>query len=124
MSNNASQQGFTLVEVLVSLLIFSTAILGLMHAGTQNLNAVYVAEQKQIAGIIADNQLILALHTELEISAGTQKDSVDMDGRIWNWQILIKKTPQAGFYQLDIIVREQGSEQIIVSRTAYAQGRL
>ncbi|PHR93166.1 MAG: type II secretion system protein GspI [Robiginitomaculum sp.] len=117
------QRGFTLVEVLVSLVIFSTAIIGLMQAGTQNARAVYIAQQKQLAGMIADNQLILATHTNAPTQIGTQQDSVQMAGRQWHWQIRTEETSQAGFYKLIITIREDGSEQIIMTRTAYSEGR-
>lgn len=116
-----SERGFTLVEVLVALLIFSTAILGLMRAGTQNIRAVQIAEQKQIAGIIADNQLILALHKDGALSVGTQQDKVNMAHRDWHWQIRTETTSQAGFLKLTVSVREDGSEQIVLTRTAYLQ---
>ena len=37
MRRGSNAGGFTLVEVLAALLIFSTAILGLMSAGTENI---------------------------------------------------------------------------------------
>jgi len=118
------QDGFTLIEVLAALLIFSTAIMGLMHAGTQNIRAVQVLEQKQIAGIIADNQLLLALNSQDPISTGTRQDDVQMAGRDWLWKIRTEDTGTAGFYRLTVEIKEKTSEQILISRTAFAARRL
>lgn len=114
------QEGFTLVEVLAALLIFSTAIMGLMHAGTQNIRTVQVLEQKQLAGIVADNQLLLAINNTDPISVGTNQDSVQMVGREWLWTIRTEDTDTAGFYRLTVEVKKKGSEQILIKRTAFA----
>ena len=114
------QDGFTLIEVLAALLIFSTAIMGLMHAGTENIRAVQVLERKQLAGIVADNQLLLALNSETPIRPGTQQDDVEMSDRDWLWKIRTEDTGTAGFYRLTVEVKEKTSEQILISRTAFA----
>ncbi|MBL4853977.1 MAG: type II secretion system minor pseudopilin GspI [Robiginitomaculum sp.] len=117
------QAGFTLIEVLASLLIFSTAILGLMHAGTENIRAMSVLEQKQLAGIIADNQLLLALNRPEPPRVGAQQDSGEMGGRDWNWRIQTEDTGTAGFFKLTITVQEKTSEQILMTRTAFASSK-
>ncbi len=118
--NHAGEKGFTLVEVLAALLIFSTAILGLMHAGTENIRAMNAVEQKQIAGIVADNQLILALNNEAPLRRGSQQDSSKMAGREWHWQIRTEQTEEPDFYKLTATVRLQNAEQILLTRTAFA----
>lgn len=118
--SRTGEKGFTLVEVLAALLIFSTAILGLMHAGTENIRAMNAIEQKQIAGIVADNQLILALNNEAPLRRGSQQDSSKMAGREWHWQISTEQTEEPGFYKLTATVRLQSSEQILLTRTAFA----
>ncbi len=114
------EAGFTLIEVLAALLIFSTAIMGLMHAGTENIRAVQVLEKKQLAGIVADNQLLLALNAQTEIKPGTNQDDVQLAGRDWLWKIRTEDTGTSGFYRLTVEVKEKTSEQILVSRTAFS----
>ena len=121
--DKSRENGFTLVEVLVALVIFSTAILGLLNAGTKNIQAVSILEQKQIAGIVADNQLILAMNSEEGLKIGTQTDIVEMDGRKWSWRILTEATEQVGFFKLTINVNIDGFEQVIISRIAFVQAK-
>jgi len=120
---NKPQNGFTLVEVLVALVIFSTAILGLLSAGTKNIQAVSILEQKQIASIVADNQLILAINSGNALRIGVQTNISEMDGRKWQWRILTEATDQRGFYKLTIEVNQEQNEQIIISRIAFAQSK-
>jgi general secretion pathway protein I len=113
------EDGFTLVEVLTSLLIFSTAILGLMHAGTENIRAVGIIEQKQTASIIADNQLILAMNNLRIQNTGTTKEVVEINGQKWEWELKVEETEQAGFGKLTINIRQDDSERVILTRTAF-----
>jgi general secretion pathway protein I len=116
----SSESGFTLVEVLASLLIFSIAILGLMHAGAENIKAVRLVEQKQIAGIIADNQLILAQTDERGLRLGTSQEVVEMSGQKWDWELRVEETDLDGFLRLVVNVREENQDRLLISRTAFA----
>ena len=117
---NTHQAGFTLIEVLVALLIFSTAIMGLMHAGTENIRAVSILEQKQLAGIVADNQLLLALNRPGQgIKIGSQLDGGEMGGRDWLWKIRTENSGTPDFYRITITVKEKKSEQVLATRTAF-----
>jgi len=115
-----SENGFTLVEVLASLVIFSTAILGLMHAGAENIKAVQLIEQKQIAGIVADNQLILAQTAERGLRLGTSQDVVEMGGQKWDFELRIEETDLDGFVRLVVNVHEENQDRVMISRTAFA----
>ncbi len=111
------EEGFTLVEVLAALLIFSFAIIGLTRAGTESVRAVSVLKDKSYAGIVADNQLIRARIKPLEVGAKTGEESVS--GNAYQWRVETSKTESAGFYRLIVTVNEAKSEQIIITRTAF-----
>lgn len=111
------EEGFTLVEVLAALLIFSFAIIGLTRAGTESVRAVSVLKDKSYAGIVADNQLIRARIKPLEVGVKTGEESVS--GKAYDWRIETSKTESAGFYRLIVTVNEVDSEQIIITRTAF-----
>ncbi len=103
------------------MLIFSTAILGLVKAGTENIKAVNQVQKKQVAGMIADNQLILAIINKENIGVGVRQDFVAMGGREWQWKIRTEKTSQPDFFKLTVEVREKNQEQIVLRRTAFSQ---
>lgn len=115
------QNGFTLIEVLAALLIFSVAIVGLSHSGAQSARAVSALDAKMVAGIVADNQLILARQQLAKIGAqnGTERSM----SRDFSFEIQTTKTDTAGFYQLVIKVRGEDQKQILVERTAFIQGQ-
>ena len=111
------EDGFTLVEVLAALLIFSFAIIGLTRAGTESVRAVSVLKDKSYAGIVADNQLIRARIKPLEVGVKTGEESVS--GKVYDWRVETSKTESAGFYRLIVTINEAKSEQIIITRTAF-----
>ena len=47
--------GFTLIEVLASLLIFSLAIIGLTRSSMESVRTASVLQNKSYAAIVADN---------------------------------------------------------------------
>ena len=116
-SSPQKDAGFTLVEVLAALLIFSFAIIGLTHSGTESVRAVSVLENKTYAGIVADNRIVQARLKPLKI--GTSSGTENAAGRNYEWREEISKTESAGFYRILVTIREQDKEQIILTRTAF-----
>lgn len=111
------EDGFTLVEVLAALLIFSFAIIGLTRAGTESVRAVSVLKDKSYAGIVADNQLIRARIAPLEVGVKTGEESVS--GKAYDWRVETSKTESTDFYRLIVTVNDADNEQVIISRTAF-----
>jgi len=111
------EEGFTLVEVLVALLIFSFAIIGLTRAGTESVRAVSVLKDKSHAGIVADNQLIRARIAPLEVGVKMGEESVS--GKAYDWRVETSDTESSGFYRLIVTVSDTKTDQVIISRTAF-----
>ncbi|MCZ8501996.1 type II secretion system minor pseudopilin GspI [Vibrio lentus] len=85
--NNRSSyrsRGMTLLEVLVALAIFATAI-SVIRAVTQHINTLSYLEEKTFAAMVVDNQMALVmLHPEkLKKAQGTQ----ELAGREWFWKV-------------------------------------
>lgn len=117
MNTARKNEGFTLIEVLAALMIFSFAIVSLARAGTQSLRTIAALEQKTYAGIIADNQLVWA--RQRPISPGQTSGRARAAGHTFDWVLQSGATQTAGFYRLVVTVRAANDEQVLVSRTAY-----
>jgi len=111
------QGGFTLVEVLAALLIFSLSIVGLTHAGTQSAQAVSIINEKTLAGVAADNILIRARLTPLR--PGTQRGETEQMGQTFRYTLTTSETQAPEFYRLRVEIRRGEAEQIILSRDAF-----
>lgn len=109
-------KGFTLAEVLVSLVIFSTAILALIEAGVQNVRAASMLETRQLASIVADNQLLIATHSKRTLS-GTQQGIEEIAGVTFSWQIRGEAAPNPKLRRQTVSVGIGGQDRVLVERT-------
>ncbi len=112
------EAGFTLVEVLAALVIFSVAIIGLSTAGTQSVAHTQRLTHKTYASVVADNQLILARMRRPVI--GTESGSEEAGGQSYNWRIETSETPQAGLFELSVSVSQD--DDVFVIRRAWLSG--
>lgn len=107
--------GFTLVEVLAALLIFSLAIVGLSRATTQSVAHTQRLTDKTYAGVVADNQLILARMKRPQI--GTKSGQEEAGGQNYSWRVETVETPQDGLLELRVSVSQE--DKIFVTRIAW-----
>lgn len=117
-------EGFTLIEVLAAMVIFTVAILGLSHAGTESIRGAAAIEAKTLGSIVADNQLTLAKFERIEV--GTRRGEAVQMGRDFEWSLITTETEIDDFFQITVNVSDPVSDVIYVQRTAFIrdQGRV
>jgi len=113
--------GFTLIEVLAALLIFSVAILGLSQAGTQSARAVSALDAKMLAGVVADNQLVLARGREIE--TGLVAGETTQLSRGFLYSIETRPTDIAQLFQITVKVTGQKGGQVLEQRIGFKSQR-
>lgn len=119
---NRRDAGFTLIEVLVSLVIFSVTILGLTQAGSQTLSTLNQLEERSYASIIADNQLALTRLRANNLSSRTQTGEAQAGGRRFEYRVTRVDTSVPNFFELIVTVSAKNKEQIIIERRAFVTG--
>ncbi len=96
--------GFTLVEVLIALAIFSLAALALLRLEGAALGTTARLDEKTIAAIVARNRaidvMIAAQPPAFGRTDGTESDA----GRNWRWTQVVARTPDARIARIDIRV--------------------
>ena len=117
MTARTNTDGFSLIEVLAALLIFSLAIIGLTAAGSESARSVTAMNEKMLAGIVADNVLTQARYEPVRI--GGRRGSENQMGRDFEWDLETQTTEADGFYQFTVNVNLENSDQVLVQRTAY-----
>ena len=111
------EAGFTLVEVLAALMVFSFGIIGLTSAGTQSVRAVSALDHKMLAGIVADNQIIMTRRDDLRL--GTRAGETEQMSRKFDYRVTTAKTDVEGFFRISAEVRLLDQDQVLVFREAY-----
>ncbi len=111
------QDGFTLVEVLVSLAIFSLAIVGLNRAATLAVSGTATLQLRTHAGFVADNAVVLTRIAPLDL--GTERSQVDSGGMAFDVVVETSATDQTGFYEIAVRVTERDQDRIVSERLAF-----
>lgn len=113
----AREAGFTLIEVIVALGVFSLAAVSLMSVNAQSLRAARVIEEKTLARIVADTVLTEALIDPAPMAVGRTTGSSTQLQRVFLWRRTVTPSPQQGLLivEVDVRAREDGP---IMSRAA------
>ena len=99
-----AEPGFTLVEVLVALAIFSLAALALLRLQGAALATTARLDDKAMASIVARNQAIAALVAPQPPAFGTTMGEDVNGGRRWRWTATVARTPDPRFQSITVAV--------------------
>ncbi len=94
--STASEQGFTLLEVLVALTILALALGAMVKAGGQSARNLVDLREKTFATWVAENVVADALLLEDWPEIGTNDGSEEMGGAEWYWRAEVTATGGAG----------------------------
>ncbi len=114
------EEGFTLLEVLVALLVLAITMGALVKGGGINAANAGAMRDMTLANWVAMNQVAeLQLQTAWP-ELGRQSGSETMAKREWYWQSEVEKTFDDDVRRVIVEVRsDKASETPIISRTAY-----
>ncbi|MDP2286072.1 MAG: type II secretion system minor pseudopilin GspI [Pseudohongiella sp.] len=121
------QQGFTLIEVMVALLVLGIALPALMfQLGTQLDGTQVINNRTQAAWIAQDQLALLQLRQAAgeNLSAGEWQGEVLNAGRLWYWKRNAEPTPAPGLLRHTIRVADElrdltSADAALVSLDAY-----
>lgn len=97
-----AEAGFTLVEVLAALAVFSIAALGLVRVSAENARTAQVLQTRAVAEIVADNALANVLVDPGRLDRATTRDVVRMAGRDWVVEQRVTDTGTNGLVQIQV----------------------
>lgn len=103
------EQGMTLLEVMVALVIFSTAALALMNSVSLNVRFTHGLGDSLQASWVAENQLAEAKLNNAPFPAALQTGKETMGGRNWTWRKQRVKTAKNRFAD-EVQVYAEGDE--------------
>ncbi|GLQ21663.1 type II secretion system minor pseudopilin GspI [Algimonas porphyrae] len=115
----ARDHGFTLIEVLVSLAIFSLAIVGLNRAATLAVSGASTLQLKTHAGFVADNAVVLSRIGPIARELGVERNAIESGGIGFDVTIETVATELADFLEIRVRVTQQGSDRVLIERRAF-----
>lgn len=98
------REGFTLIEMLVALSIFSIAALALVSLSSQNLRAAGRIEAAALGGVVAENRAVEALTAPRAPTLGTSAGTERAGDRTWLWTRQVSRTADPDILRIDIVV--------------------
>ena len=120
----AREEGFTLIEMLVALAIFSLAALALLRLGGATATNSARLDSQAMAQIVARNIAVETLTDPAPPAFGAD-GGVTVDGGLrWRWTRNVARSPEARIQQIEIHVDPEaggpGRASLIVFRKAPA----
>ena len=123
MTNNANtfkQAGFTLIEVMLAMAVFSIAGLALLGVADNNYRHISHLEEQMFANWVASNQLVEVSLDKTWPPKNNRKGKVEMAGRTWYWQQKVSETTNKELRSLVMEVRlNEGDELVSASLMTY-----
>jgi len=114
-----SDQGFTLIEVMLATAILSFSLLALVQLTNQQTQTLSHLEKKAYASWVAENQLAQQLLQNPWPNIGITEGQAEMGNINWFWQITISNTAVKGFRRQDIIIKTDKKSNSIYSLSAF-----
>jgi len=113
-------KGFTLIEVMLALAIFSIAGIALLSAADNNFRNLSHLENKILANWIASNQLVEISLDQTWPPKNNKTGMVEMASREWFWVQKVFKTADKNMRAVEIEVRLLEDEKLaLTSVTTY-----
>ena len=112
-------RGFSLIELLVALAVFSLVALALLNLAGENARTAVVIEERVLAGVVADNRAVeamLATPSELSASAAGTESAGDRD---WHWTRTVSPTDMAEIVRVDITVTPATEDRIVAEASVF-----
>lgn len=113
-----ARQGFSLVELLVALAVFSLAAMALLNLSGENTRSAARVEDRTLGGVVAENLAVeAAIASRLE--AGESSGEATLAGRPWRWTRTVAPTEHPGLLRVDI--RVSTAEGLAADRTLFVE---
>jgi general secretion pathway protein I len=115
------EHGFTLIEMLVALAIFSLAALALLRLETATVATTARLQDQALAQMVARNLAVETMTDPVPPAYGDTRGRVVNAGRRWSWIRRTARTPEPRIQQILIQVAREGGQEA-ASLTIYRRG--
>lgn len=118
------QNGLTLLEVLVALVILAVALTAIIKATTENIRATGYLQEKTLATWVGLNVLNKARLELLQLPQAPERQTIQeqMLGQAWEWQAYVKNTRNAHIHEIHVLVFHLPDHRLITELTGYTYG--
>lgn len=116
---NNHEHGFSLLEVVVAVAVFSLGALAVLNVLGQGSLSTIAEESRAVAAIIAENRLAEAMAQTNPPASGVTRGSEIALARSWDWEMSVGPSPDPRIIRIDVSVHESGSRQTLASLASF-----
>lgn len=113
----AHDHGFTLIEIMVALAVFSLAVLALLRLETATIRGASTLDDSLVAGLVARNVANDAITEAQPPVSGRTTGSEVNGGQAWTWVRNVRGTGNASIVRVDVAVTNRAG-QVVGKTTA------
>jgi len=97
------RRGFTLIEMLVALAVFSLAALALLNLSGESTRSTARVQDRTLGGIVAENVAAEAMIAQ-SLPVGDAAGQARLAGRAWRWTRRVTATDTPGLGRIEVRV--------------------
>ena len=112
-STSLKTGGFTLLEMLVALAVFSLAALALLRLEGATVRQTGELDERMLAQLVARNLAVETLTDPAPPPIGQSGGDVVNGGRRWRWMRMTSRTPDQRLVRVDISVSSSGAPTLL-----------
>lgn len=105
--------GFSLVEMLVALVVFALAVLGLLNLAGESTRTAVAIEERVLAAVVADSVAVEAAVVDVRALVPDAEGREDAGGRDWRWTRTTTATADPNLLRVDIRVSPPGDRRVV-----------
>lgn len=106
------EAGFTLIEMMVALAVFSLAALSLLKLEGATLSSTHELDRRTMAQIVARNLAAETLTDPTPPSLGKADGAEINGGSRWNWTRAARRIGDGGATRIDIAVADEAGQTL------------
>ena len=107
------KRGFSLIEVSVSLLILSVAVMSVYQTLSSTTLSIFSLENRVIAREIANNRISLINTLEKPFNQKIRSGSLMFYGDEWEWKETFNEAPMKSYIEYQIEITKKDNSQVI-----------
>lgn len=115
--------GFSLLEVVVAIAVFSLGALATLNVLGQSGRNAEADEARMIAGIVAENRIAEVMAMSRPPATGGTRGVETAMSRDWDWEMRVAPSPEPRLLRIDVSVRESGRTQVLAEFSSFRSAR-
>ena len=114
-----SERGFTLIEVMVSLVIVAFALTAIAASMNQMIDSATAMRDRTYASWIAQNKIAELRLAGTIPDVSTTSGDLDYANNSWSWRAVVSETGIENFRRIDVSVSYADSDYIVRTVTGF-----